>query len=566
MAIIGKKNFTSPPSQNSSPSLQGSNSVTPGNTVTLGGVTSSSTGGSAKTGSVIDTRTLSNPSLPVRNVSGSSGAPVKPMNKSPGTPSLPPKKAYPTILDYANSVTSDNGSMDSLSRSNSKSFQQGPGSIPQPNIIDLVSPNKSGSGHKLGNSATTWDHKASDILRSSIANEVNKLSPQKPIVQRQNSNPISSAQVANSYLAQFASFANATPPITLLKSSSSTTAGNSQNSAMNLSSKSDHQYFQQAEIERQKQILKLNEHQLKMIEKAKQQHVQQQQQQQQQQQNQQQQPQPQRKVAKVITITKQSVKPSQSNQQGSQPQSQSAMNMVVNKKVSPTASKISPAQVNSQFSKYSEALIRQQLSEGVSVNKYSLPSPTEPQRHERMQLTSEQQLRKTSPHAQQSVSQGNHGGKPSLAHMQSHGLSQTSPVSKPVATMASTTNGGGSSSGAATSLLKSLFGQMSNQSNSQSFSSPPHIASTQRSPTQPPKSVVSPGAHVGQKQWSPGVSVSQMVAGGVAGAHVAKSHPYVQTSPGLQQMPSFHGVKLTPDQLAAYQGEACTDKIKHCKT
>ncbi|XP_052795434.1 ubinuclein-2-like isoform X2 [Mya arenaria] len=513
LTVLGKKTFTSP--------SMGGNTPSPGCNMSM-----SSDGGSIKAPSVTVTK-ITPGSGSLKSAVGAAN--VKQVVHTPNTPMLPPKKAVPTLLDYAQGTSNSGGASNSMSmtdKSNSKSIGQGP----HVEMIKIINPKLTGSSQKSSDNKT-WDHKASDILRSSMASEVNKTSPQKPIVQRQNSNSISTSQAANSYLAQFANFANA--PIALLKSSNNS-GSNSNSDVINLSTKTDHQYYQtQLEIERQKQILKLTAEQRQMIEKTKQ--LQQQQQKQQQ------------AAKNVITVSRPSGNVSHSSLQNNKSPSQSPMSLAMSKNIpsSQGASKTTPKQLASQFSKYSEQLIRQQLSDSgnMSMNERQgkMLSPTDP-------------LRKTSPQAQQvrtvqPISQVNHSAKPQqMPHLQSHGHIQGAAHAKPVVT-----DGGANSS--ATSLLKSLFGQMtSNQSKPQSFPST-HLTSPQRlQGSTLPKPVVSPQSQISPKQWNSGSSSGQMAQATFANSmgHQAKQ-AYIQAVSGMQAYPAM---KLSSEQQqAAYQAQ-----------
>ncbi|WAQ99138.1 UBN2-like protein [Mya arenaria] len=505
LTVLGKKTFTSP--------SMGGNTPSPGCNMSM-----SSDGGSIKAPSVTVTK-ITPGSGSLKSAVGAAN--VKQVVHTPNTPMLPPKKAVPTLLDYAQGTSNSGGASNSMSmtdKSNSKSIGQGP----HVEMIKIINPKLTGSSQKSSDNKT-WDHKASDILRSSMASEVNKTSPQKPIVQRQNSNSISTSQAANSYLAQFANFANA--PIALLKSSNNS-GSNSNSDVINLSTKTDHQYYQtQLEIERQKQILKLTAEQRQMIEKTKQ--LQQQQQKQQQ------------AAKNVITVSRPSGNVSHSSLQNNKSPSQSPMSLAMSKNIpsSQGASKTTPKQLASQFSKYSEQLIRQQLSDSgnMSMNERQgkMLSPTDP-------------LRKTSPQAQQvrtvqPISQVNHSAKPQqMPHLQSHGHIQGAAHAKPVVT-----DGGANSS--ATSLLKSLFGQMtSNQSKPQSFPST-HLTSPQRlQGSTLPKPVVSPQSQISPKQWNSGSSSGQMAQATFANSmgHQAKQ-AYIQAVSGMQAYPAM---KLSTQQ------------------
>ncbi|KAH3842177.1 hypothetical protein DPMN_115672 [Dreissena polymorpha] len=479
--------------------------------------------GSAKTGGVVMSKVNPSPGnvIKVSNIP-TNGKPVmtsaksagiatvsRPTMPSPNTPALPAKKAVPTLLDYVQSNPSPNLSFMSSALSNNK------GNL-LASSMDILSyatskPSTVSADLQSG-SHKTWDHKASDILRSSMVSEqASKISP--PSVKRQNSTPISSAQSMNTFLAQYANFA--TSPIALMQS------GNySAESAMNLSTKADQQLMQKhLESERQKQ--KLVEQQ-KIAEKQRQLE-----QQKIQQQNQHLQQQQQQQAAKhIITISRASL------DQTSQPKppSQSPMSLAMSKSISSNQNqvtgKMTPKQLASQFagqslSKYSEAFIRQELSDGSYVRAIPKKAGTSPGNGQGNIQSTSDSLRKISPQAvaSQEVHAGNIKSQGLHLQNQDHSL----PASK-------ATNGA-----TATSLLQSLFGHSQGQAfpTTQSQRSPSRPSLSPQGPTVPtvPLTVSHSGSPNGQ--W-----FGQQPGGGAR-----------------QPTINYQGMTLTSEQIASLQAQ-----------
>lgn len=480
------------------------------------------------------------------------------------TPAQPVKKLTPTLLDYATTAEAVKQTSPQLTS---------PRTNYPPPSLEII---KIDSGKSLGLESKmkepSWDHIVSDILRSSIGNSEPSVVKPSPPLQRQNSNPVSISDTSNSFLAQFANFANA--PIPLLQSQSSNSGSEG---AMNLSMSSTQSQKslqqQHMESDRQRQIKMLEQQKLIQQQQQKlQQQKQQQQQKLQQQQHQQQQKLQQMQSGRtIVTMSsgmlsqiQNSAKQSESNKQ-SVITSQSPMSLAMSKSIPSNqgVSKMNPKQLVNQFqagktmSQFSEAFIRQQLSDSTSGSSTQgnirsittgksgqVVSPPDRVGH----VTSGgDPLRKTSPQSQtikltHSAAQGKYTGSshsvnPQVSHVQSHG---------PVAAHSQPTVTVSSNGRPATSLLKSLFGQAQAQSSTPSY--PIHNPNPQRSPTQM-KPSVSPQS---QAQWGQGSSSNQP---GFLKSTPSPSKAYPMPV-NARPVPGYQSVKLsnlTGDQMTPYQ-------------